>query len=116
MQFRINSIDVHHAVYLLLISNLVTPLHFLELQIVNVIYICMYIYIGMYYYIVTLWFLKNIFESLRDYNIFGFDFHIHFFLQFLPNRERERNLSCRKDIFLEAKARGEKFRVSETRL
>lgn len=47
MQFRINSIDVHHAVYLLLISNLVTPLHFLELQIVNVIYIYINMYIGM---------------------------------------------------------------------
>lgn len=50
MQFRINSIDVHHAVYLLLISNLVTPLHFLELQIVNVIYICIYRYVLLYSY------------------------------------------------------------------
>lgn len=82
MQFRINSIDVHHAVYLLLISNLVTPLHFLELQIVNVIYIYKYVY-RYVKKLVILWFPKNIHslkkgkKKFRDmcyyeiYNIFG---------------------------------------------
>lgn len=39
MQFRINSIDVDHAVYLLLMSLFVTftLLHFLELQTVDAI-------------------------------------------------------------------------------